>query len=507
MMGARTYSFEGASMTQAKKSIYLKFKMNTTLGSMKDIYFSEDRSAVDEWKGDEPKKKSTTEKNLNSNINVFQYVSRAFYREISSFSVTAPFIMNNSKLMMDFHDDRRLREFAKTNGTELEKGEFELYELDIEYVGEVVRRLGQSNARLKGISILPGLFLSGLISAYDVFLSKLLKAIFLKVPELLSSSERNISFKELVEMGSVEIARERIIEKEVESVIRLSHADQILWIEKKLDMKLTKDLEIWPEFIEICERRNLITHTGGAVSSQYLTVCRSHGCDVSRISIGEVLAVEENYYRRALAVILEMGMKLTQVVWRKLVPSELEMACSELGDFCYNLIKSRKYQDAKTMLEFGLYTMKKHGSEASRKRMVINYANAIKLDGDKDKALKILEGEDWSATNDAYKICIAAVKDEAETVIGLMYGVVQAKLIEINDLRDWPVFEPIRKNPKFVDAFEACFGEKLVKDRKKPKINFDEDIADSDFGDGSETAEESANDDTDPLEESHKSLK
>lgn len=95
-------------------------------------------------------------------------------------------------------------------------------------------------------------------------------------PELLSSSEKNLSFKDLVGLGSIDAAREFIIEKEIKSVIRLSHSDQIAWLEKKLSIPLTKELKIWPAFIELCERRNIFTHTNGVVSSQYCRVCREH---------------------------------------------------------------------------------------------------------------------------------------------------------------------------------------------------------------------------------------
>ena len=55
---------------------------------------------------------------------------------------------------------------------------------------------------------------------------------FVAKPEMPSSSERNISFKDLMEIGSVEEARQRMIEKEVKSVIRDSHAQQIDWLEE-----------------------------------------------------------------------------------------------------------------------------------------------------------------------------------------------------------------------------------------------------------------------------------
>jgi hypothetical protein len=148
--------------------------------------------------------------------------------------------------------------------------------LRFDNISYFANRLKTSTAIGSGINSVPRLFIVGLISAYDAFLSRLIRAILVTKPEILSSSEKNISFKELVAIGSVEAARDVVIEKEVESVIRCSHAEQIEWLEKKLNMTLRKDLKIWSDFIELCERRNLFTHTDGVVSSQYLKTCANH---------------------------------------------------------------------------------------------------------------------------------------------------------------------------------------------------------------------------------------
>ena len=286
------------------------------------------------------------------------------------------------------------------------------------------------------------------------------------VPELLSSSERNLSFKDLIEIGSVEAARERIIQKEIETVIRKNHSEQVSWLESKLKMTLTKGLDIWPNFIEICERRNLLTHTGGIISEQYLKTCANHGCNVDKVVICETIAINGKYYHDAVGVILEFGMKLVQVIWRKLLSEDIEQANMQLNGFSYRLITRRRYKLAAKMLNFGLHEMKKHGTEATRKMMVVNYANAEKLGGNIGLSRKILDREDWSASTDNYRICVAAVKDEIEDVVSLMPRVVEANAMDIASFREWPVFETVRSDPRFVETSERVFGEKLLAERE-----------------------------------------
>ena len=314
-------------------------------------------------------------------------------------------------------DDMNIRKFVEKQATRLEAGEFELYQISLDHRSAILRKLQQSTAILTGINAIPDVFLMGLISAYDSFLADLIRCIFVERPELLSSSERNISFKDLMEIGSVEAARERIIEKEVETVIRDSHVQQIEWLEKKLSMPLRKDLKIWPQFVEICERRNLISHTDGVVSSQYLAVCKEHGVTTNGAAVGSRLEITAEYYRKAVSVILEFGTKLAQVIWRKLVPDQIEQADRELNELSYRLITKRRYREAIVLLRFGLYEMKKHGTDATKKAMVVNLANAEKLDGNKDEAEKILSNEDWSASTDRFNICVAAVRDDTQGVM------------------------------------------------------------------------------------------
>jgi len=75
--------------------------------------------------------------------------------------------------------------------------------------------------------------------------------------------------------------------------------------------------------------------------------------------------------------------------------NEIEKAAEKLNGFSHRLITQRKYKLAATMLKFGLNEMKKHGSEAINKMMVVNYANAEKLGGNMEVAKKILDTEDW----------------------------------------------------------------------------------------------------------------
>jgi predicted RNA-binding protein with PIN domain len=73
-------------------------------------------------------------------------------------------------------------------------------------------------------------FLISLISQYDAYLGRLIRLHFYTHPERLDASEKQFAFKDLVNLGSIEEARESLIEREVDTVIRKSHDEQLEWI-------------------------------------------------------------------------------------------------------------------------------------------------------------------------------------------------------------------------------------------------------------------------------------
>ncbi|WP_159731922.1 hypothetical protein [Methylosinus sp. Ce-a6] len=394
--------------------------------------------------------------------NVFSALTKEFTALIQKFNSTMRIAIPLLGASKGMHLDLKIKKFCEKNGEIVEKEDNHIiFGLHQTSYGELSRHIEELESLSAGVEIVPEFIILGLVSAYDAFFAELIRAIFNTRPEMLSASERTLSYAELSSMGSIQAAKDYIIEKEVETVIRQSHADHFDWLEKKLKIPLRKDLNVWSSFIELCERRNLLTHTGGLVSSQYLSVCKQHGVDTGSISVGDKLKVDMRYAKKALGIIEELGIKLIQVSWRKLLPSETEEASYSLNDVGYTLIVNRRYKMANTLLEFGL-SLNNTGPDRVRRMMLINNANAHKLAGRPAKAREILDGQDWSAAGDQFQICIAAIKDDVDGVCDLIASVDAAGKVGKGHLREWPVFEGVRSNEKFLAKFEAHYGEPLL---------------------------------------------
>jgi hypothetical protein len=281
-------------------------------------------------------------------------------------------------------------------------------------------------------------------------------------PEIVLTSEKAIKFSDLSKFNSIEEARSSLIGREIESVIRSSHQYQFGWMEDRFSIPLRKNLSVWPDFVELCERRNLLTHTGGVVSAQYVANCKAAGVDLSDIKLGTKLPVDGMYFSKAVSIIYEIGVKLCHVLWRKFAAQEREVADGSLSELCYNLICASSYELAESLLNFGITVLKKHSSDRIRRMMIVNLANAVRLQGRDTEAKKILAREDWTACDHDFAICVAAVSGKVIEVIRLMPIIGAKGIPNAEDYRTWPVFRGLGSEPKFTATFEEVFCEPFV---------------------------------------------
>jgi hypothetical protein len=336
---------------------------------------------------------------------------------------------------------------------------------------EEADRLKREVFRLRrSLSLVPRSLFVSLLSTYDHFLGELIRAFLLAKPELLNSSERAIRFSDLTQFDSIEDARDFIIDKEVETVLRSSHADQFAWMESRFSVPLKKGLHVWPEFIEITERRNLFVHTGGVVSAQYLSVCADSESNLGEVEKGKPLGVPSEYFDRAFEVLFEIGVKLAHVLWRKLLERERERADQNLLDITYQLIYEERYRLAIVLLDFAVDVLPRHHSEDYRLRFVFNRAQAYKWSGNEGQAKAKIQNEDLSAAMPAFKLAAACIHDDLDSAIKLVHEMGKGGEIGLPEFRQWPIFRRLRMDRKFAEAVAEVFGEPLLKEEVDAKV-------------------------------------
>lgn len=388
-----------------------------------------------------------------------------FQQNLDLFIVRVDSLSDHMKLAMaaiaqsDRQENAKFAEFMGTKAKPVndEKNAFTIPEAHFTEFRRLERKVARS--RLALISV-PRSFTVALVSEFDAFMGATLKTFYRLKPDALNASERSMTYSELMAFGSIEAAREHIVEKELETFLRSSHSEQFKTLETKLGIPLRKDLPIWTDFIELTERRNLFVHNDGVVNSQYLQVCSTEGVDCTGLKKGEPLRVSKGYFSKAHEVVYEIAAKLSHVMWRKLAPDDMETADGHFaGTLIYDLLYDKRYRLARVLADFGASTFKKWKSDFFRRALVVNRAQAYLWDGKREDGLKILDAEDWSAANNEFHVCVAALRQDFAGAVRSMKAIGPTGRPGKQGYRDWPVFRELRKSADFQAAFEEVFGE------------------------------------------------
>jgi len=311
------------------------------------------------------------------------------------------------------------------------------------------------------MKIIPESLFVSLISQYDAFLNKLLKILFKTRPEYINNSERELSFSQLIQFETIESAREYVIEKEVETVLRKSHSEHFDYLENKLSMPLRKDLPIWQTFIEITERRNLFVHCDGVVSNQYLKVSKENKCDIKDIKLNERLYVDLAYFKKAYNCLYELSTKLTHTIWRKLIKNDIENADTSLNEICYSLLTSGQFELADILLDFAC-KQTKHFNDSSKNIFIVNKSLSNYLNKKEDKAKQIISSKDWSASSDNFKLAHIIINENYDEAYELMKKIGSSGVVDKENYKTWPLFYKLRKELKFKETFKEIFNEEYT---------------------------------------------
>jgi hypothetical protein len=396
----------------------------------------------------------------------FDYVLQEFFSVIDVYRKFISLTLSIAPIISMNIAATRIGEFVKAHGRCLDDkpaNSLVVYELNMSIFREFTIRNDEVTTALEGAAHLPEVMVIGLVSAYDAFLTRLLRVVFHKQSDLVLTSNKTIKFSDLLKFNSIDDARISLIDREIETAMRSSHHEQIKFMEDTFKLGLTPDLkDVLPRFVELCERRNLLTHTGGVVSKQYINNCSEHKYDVSKVKPGEKLEVDAAYFSRSVDIINEIGVKICYVLWHKYAKTEGATADNRFNSHCVDLMNARAYGVAESLLKFATKTDRPKLSESTRLMMTINLANAIRLQDRSAEANKVLEKEDWSATASEFRLCAASVKGDIDTVIGIMKKLGRSGSINADEYRQWPVFRKTRTDERFVKAFEEIFDEPFI---------------------------------------------
>ena len=327
----------------------------------------------------------------------------------------------------------------------------------------------------KAFQLIPPTYIVSAVSMFDSFLAGLIRCIYNLKPELLLESNMNFLYRDLVEYDSIKEVKKKIIESTIEKLFRDSHTEQIVWIEKSIDIKTLRDFAGWPNYIELTERRNLFVHSEGVVSSQYIDECKKGGYKVDGISIGSRLLADKTYFYQSYNLLYEMAIMLTQILINKLYIGKYSEDTSERDNILitcvFDLIVDKHYEIAINVSNFASDGKTFKRNLKDKAFIELNLAQAYKWSGKSDKCKELLDSMDVSIMNNDLKIPKLTLEDNFDAVYPLMLSVGDSSdILKKDSYRDWPIFREIRKEKEFADTFKMIFNEELVESNMTIKV-------------------------------------
>jgi hypothetical protein len=387
-----------------------------------------------------------------------------FCRSIVGYIDMLPLLNSLSSVITRLIREKELKEFCENNHVNKtsypRKAVFEIDIKDYFIYREINEKSITSNIVSKQV---PKMLVIGFVSSLDYHISRLMKLVLAKYPKMISDSDKQVSVRDIFKSGDLNEFKEYLLDREVDNITRDTFEEQVSWFEKKLSIsKPIKDnYEKWSSLVEIIERRNLFAHADGIVNTTYLKKVAS---DIKqpKAQKGDELYASPKYFKNSLENICEFGVKICQVVWRKIEPEQSQDADDALGDFGYRLIERGEYKLAIEILEFAVNEIKSKKSEIRRRMDIVNLANAYKLDDNMEKCLAVLSKEDWSIVSDSFAISVAAVRGDIDAVIAYMKRLAQSGEWDGRDLEQWPVFFSVRDQVRFQEEFERLYKRKFA---------------------------------------------
>ena len=330
------------------------------------------------------------------------------------------------------------------------------------------------------LKIIPRNYIVSIISQYDAFLGETLRILYLINPNLVRSSEKTLTVDDIFQFDSIDDIHNHYIEKEVDSMLREEHYEQLRVLERKVskisnkEFTLTKNLPILKDFVELTQRRNLFVHTNGVITRQYIESNKIWKFESNNLELVTELKADADYCEKAYSILYELAVKLTQVLWRKFLPESLEDADKYLNNIIYDNLEEKEYDLAIIIGDFATETIKKYSSESLRKYILINKALAYKLKGNTKNCASIIANEDWSIGNE-FKLAKCLLEDNYDDAFSLMKKIGDSdEIINKEAYKKWVLFSEVRKTEEFKTNYKEIFNEDFhIEDvhKLKPKKN------------------------------------
>lgn len=290
---------------------------------------------------------------------------------------------------------------------------------------------------------LPILYQSSLITLvmyFELLIANIIRKRIYDYPESVKIDEKPLTLIDIRKFGSMEIAENYLIEKEVGKLIRESYMVWVEYFKKNFKCKFDLISILDDSVIEIIQRRNIIVHNDGVINGIYLS-------NVPKTSYKSddkvVIAIE--YILEAIRIIEKCGLFMGIEIWQRVEKNSIDRA-TFLEQTGFEYLKKEEWENA-----LNIYELLEKETEITNKLKTIAQLNILLckkriegIDNIKEELFKI----DFSDKSNVFILILHALKEDYDMFFKLLPDVYKNG-ITLFHLQKWPILKEIREHEKY----------------------------------------------------------
>lgn len=286
------------------------------------------------------------------------------------------------------------------------------------------------------------------VAAFEALLTRLFTFQIQLFPGLLDADARKFSLRELQEFVSLEDARTAAVSDRVDSLMHESFDDWERWLDRTASISLGDLCMDRDAVLELIQRRHIIVHNDGRVSSQYLQKLRT-----TEPSVDTWLSTPAPYLEHALDQLDALGVGLGGSLAASWFQGEQAEAQQNVHILAFGLLKAERYGCARKLADIGCQ-LGSGDSELDKMIMVNSWIARKQLDG-MDSIRAEVEAWDVSALAPKFAVAKAALQNDFELLFDRELPLaIERGDIELDGLQTWPLFKEVREQEAY-DALVA----------------------------------------------------
>lgn len=238
-------------------------------------------------------------------------------------------------------------------------------------------------------------------------------------------------------------------------------AQQFKYFRDNLKVDVSANFPDLSRYRELVLRRHAIVHAGGIATADYVRKLKSIGGFPLPVE-GSQLELSAQYVTNAWEVVYALGVVTLHLVAKLLARREHNEEAEDRIDNWLNTaglwaISERRYAAAERIFTYA--NPQRLAKDSCQLMVLVNFAQTHKWRGNDGKCVDLLKTRDWDATNSAFRLCVAVLRDEPLDVVEtLMRQAVKEDQVSLDSVYEWPVFQCLRKQPGFTDLLKNVFG-------------------------------------------------